>query len=315
MRRRVLLCSIVVAVLMVGCGQAWEQQVGDWISEVTIEPTTQPLELKEYRFKSAEEVEQMSDEDLIYIAQNSFYYQTLDFFDEGEFAQIDLYGVELKEEACERVWIDYFWLEELEVELDVGKTIPEAEFERLVQNDIQMIYKYANTKEPGEDIGSEVLNEEAYLCGENDNYIEYSIRFTDRRSTYFNSVLTTTDIPIAYRKVYFKNYVIETNIEEWRAYLLGELSAEYVQKQLDMQMYGTTPVLYREVTEDEQNYYYTFYYAYVERRDYGVKDEAVLWKHIKTVNKETHLVLSGNFPVEFRRVEIEGTESTYIPVY
>ena len=297
-----LLCSIIAVVLMTGCARKDGVLVGDSVSTAT----EAPVELKEYHFHSAEEVEQMSDEDLIFIAQNASRYETADFLGEGDFAQIDLYGVPLKEECNERVTVNFFWHRDLQGELDVTASIPEKEFNRLVQEDIESIYFYAGGKEPGEDTGWVVLNEETVFCGENDTYAEYSIRYTDRNSVYLDNALTTTDIPRAYREIYLKNYILETNDEELRGYLLGELSLDYVKEQLDVLHSGYEPIIYREIVETKKEYIYTYYYTGMSHGDYGVNDEARLMRRTQVIDKETHVSLMGE-AWELREVEIEGT--------
>ncbi len=304
MRGKELLCSIVLAVLITGC--TIEDTSESKIREENAVIEDAHSQLREYQFHSAEAVERMSDEDLIYIAQNASYYDTEDFLGEGAFAQIDLYGVELQADCYEWIKVNFFWHKDLQIELDVTASIPEEEFNRLIQEDIEAIYFHAGGKESWEDTGSVVLNEETVFCGENDTYAEYSVRYTDRNSVYLNNVLTTTDIPRASREVYLKNYVLETNVEELRGYLLGELSLDYVKEQLDVLHSGDEPIIYREIVENEKEYIYTYYYTNICYGDYGLNDTAMLMRRTQVIDKETHVSLMGEAQ-KLRDVEIIGT--------
>lgn len=273
-----------------------------------IQTTTLPT----YHFTSSEELEQISAEDLIFINQHN--YKTVDFYPDEEFKELDLFGIEPDKEIYENVSIDFFWLKDLEIELDVTKPLPENEFQRLVDNDIEMMYYYANTQKPGEETGRVVVSKDTFFCGENDLYAEYSVRYTQRCTMYENDKLTSTDVPRAYRQVYLKNYVVETNVNDWRAYLLGELNADYVKEQLDVfHSYDSNPIIYREVIEQDNRYIYSTYYTTFEYSGWGKNNVVVLWNHKTYVYKNTHLVTNTN-PFEIRRVEIPGTENDMAPV-
>lgn len=274
---------------------------------------TEPVNLPIYHFTSSEEVEQIPDEDLIFINQHP--YKTVDFYEDGEFKELDLFGIEPDKDIYETVSIETFWLKDLEIDLDVTKPLPEDEFQRLVDNDIEMMYYYANTQKPDDETGDIVVSKDTFFCGENDLYAEYSVRYTQRRTMYKNDKLTSTDIPRAYRQVYLKNYIIETNVHNWSGYLLGELSADYVKEQLDVfHSYDTNPILYRTVIEQDNRYIYSTYYTSFEYNGWGKNNVVILWNHKKYINKDTHKVTS-TMPSEMRRAEIPGTENDVEPVY
>lgn len=79
--------------------------------------------------------------------------------------------------------------------MDVTKPLPEDEFQRLVDNDIEMMYHYANTQKADDETGDIVVSKDTFFCSENDLYAEYSVRYTQRRTMYENDKLTLTDIP------------------------------------------------------------------------------------------------------------------------
>ncbi len=307
MKRKILIFLALIMLLLAGCASDIAAQAE---SESKNEEATSEKQRK-FCFHSAEEVEQMSDDDLVYINQHR--YDTVDFYEEGEFVPLDLFGVELDDALYENIWLDFFWLQELEIELDVTQPIPEDEFERLVQKDIEEMYSNAEVDRPGEETGCKVISEDTFICGENDLYAEYSVRYTERNTYRQNGELVSTDIPRVYRKLYLKNYIVETNIEEWRAYLLGELSAEYVKEQLDVFYTTGNPIIYREVVEEEDCYVYIMYFTTFEYCEAGVNNEVILWRKTEVVDKETHLVTFGDME-EIRRAQIEGTEWDVEPV-
>ena len=266
-----------------------------------------------YIFHSSEEVEQITDEDLIFINQHP--YKTKNFYDTGEFNELDLFGIELNKDIYETVFISTFELKDLEIDLDVSKPLPEEEFQRLIDTDIEMMYYYANTQKPGEKTGKTVVSKDTLFCGENNIYTEYSVRYTQRCTMYENNKLTSTNIPNAYRKVYLKNYIISTSENNRSGFLLGELSADYVKEQLDVfHSYDSNPIIFREVTEHNNRYTYSTYYTTFEYNDRVKNNVVILWNHKQYIYKDTHKVTSTR-PSEIRRAEIPGTENDVEPVY
>lgn len=321
MKRMLIVGSILVLFCLTGCTKT-ENNSGESVPVESVDPVAyQSVELKKYRFQSAEEVEKMSDEDLVYINQHA--YRTSDFYEEGEFKEVDFFGVELDEELYEGVSIDFFWRRDLEIELDVSQPIPEEEFDRLVEEDIEMMYYYADSRREDEETGDKVVSKDTFFCGENDMYAAYSVRYTQRRTMYVDHVLTSNDIPRAYRQIYLKNFLMETNVEDWRAYLLGDLSADYVKEQLDVFAYNFpatvsrshhVPIIYREVIEEEDRYIYITYNSRFDYSESGENNVVILEKIKNYVDKETH-VMTCDYPVEVRRAEIPGTEYDVEPVY
>lgn len=307
--------------LLTGCTQI-EDIPGESASVETVDPVAQQsVELKKYYFQSAEEVERMSDEDLVYINQHA--YRTSDFYEEGEFKEVDFFGVELAEEPYESVNLDFFWQDDLKIELDVSQPIPEEEFDRLVEKDIEMMYYYADSRRTDEETGDKVVSQDTFFCGENDMYAAYSVRYTQKRTMYIDNILTSNDIPRAYRQIYLKNFLMETNVEDWRAYLLGELSADYVKEQLDVFACNFPetvsggyylPIIYREVIEEEDRYIYITYNTKFDYSEAGENNVVILEKHKSYVDKKTHVITRGD-SVEIRRAEIPGTEYDVEPVY
>ena len=87
--------------------------------------------------------------------------------------------------------------------------------------------------------------------------------------------------------------------------MLGELSKEYIEEQLDI-YWGSDKMMYREVTEQENRFVYTQYYYGKNYGDYGVDSEACLYKNMVTIDKKSREVYFCN-PEQLKRVTIPGS--------
>ncbi len=279
-------------------------------NDIKEETTKEPK--KKFVFKSADEVENISDEDLIYILNHD--YVADDFFEEGDYNQLDLFDVEMQVPTeewpnanVEKIWIDMLDSDVLGGVSDLNQPISSEVMKEYVPKDISNFFALQNTKEPDEETGSLVLDEEIILCGETDSYVEYSARYLEERSMYSNNALETWCIPRAYRKVYLKTIFQQRKGEYWEFLLLGDLSPDYVKEQMDLYLtdeYGLT--LYREVSEEEDCYLYTRYYTYMVYGDFDVDDEVCLCKVIRKIDKETHKI-GYESEREIKTVTIEGS--------
>lgn len=247
---------------------------------------------KEFTFTSAEEIENISDEDLTYILNHD--YKTYDFFPEGEYTKVDLFGVELQvpTEDCPEATEEYITVVVLSKGSEDLNTLKDSQQIKTYAGVKLMDSIYSHqTMFSGDRTGTAVKDAEALYCGETDTYVEYSARFTESRSYYDNRELVTTEIPRAYRYVYMKSIVKSVTGDSTQLVMLGELSKEYVEEQLDIYLSSTHDLtLYREVTEDEGHYFYTRYYACMVYGDYGVNDCAYLYKETLIVDKDTQVV-------------------------
>ena len=247
---------------------------------------------KEFIFTSANDMENISDEDLTYILNHD--YKTYDFFPEAEYANIDLFGVELQvpTEDCPEATAEYITVIVLSNSSEDLNTLKDSQQIKTYAevNLMDSIYSH-QTMYSGDRTGIAVKDAEVLYCGETDTYVEYSARFTESRSYYDNRELVTTEIPRAYRYVYMKSIVKSATGDSTQLVMLGELSKEYVEEQLDIYLSSSRDLtLYREVSEDEDRYFYTRYYAYIVYGDYGVNDCAYLYKETIIVDKDTQVV-------------------------
>lgn len=257
--------------------------------------------IRDIKFTSMEEAEQISDSDLIYIAQQE---GNAAYTDMEEF---DLFGVELLDDPDSEYPLESFHLKTIKSAeaIDTLSYINSDEIKQIADEENQDFVERQRTQKPGDETGDIPEDVEYIFCGENDWYIEYSVRYTDARTMYSNNVLVTLRIPRAYRRVYMKT--ISNGL------LLGELSAEYVQQQLDLliweqhaNMYGEH-ILYREVTETEDEYVYSYLYSSYCSADWDVNATAYLKTETWTVDKQTHEMNISPFSGTIKEVEIEGT--------
>ena len=282
----------------------------------------QTAEKKEFSFTSAEDVESISDEDLVIIAYGD--YKREDFFEEGSSVAIDLFDVSLMvpteeepENTYETIRIDILDIKEIGENHDNNTLITSEFLKEYGASDVERIIDLQNTRVPGEATGILVKDKEIIYCGETDYYVEYSGRYTDCRSLYENDVLVTHNIPRAYRFVYMKTFVMCIYDNGYRPMMLGELNKEYVQQQMDYYMSGTEyyTMVYRETEETEDSYIYTYYYVTLSGGDWGINDEAVLYKEAIQIDKDTHILYYNYFYEPVKSVKIPGTAPSCFEEY
>ena len=126
---------------------------------------------KEFTFLSAEDVENISDEDLVIIASGD--YTREDFFKEGSYANIDLFGVEMMEpteenpeNTYESIRIDILDIEELGENHDIYELISAEFLKEYGAIDVEYFIDSRNTRTPGQDTGSIVKDKEIIYCGD-----------------------------------------------------------------------------------------------------------------------------------------------------
>ena len=288
-------------------------ETAEQLSDTDItEEVTEPV--RDIKFTSMEEAEQISDSDLIYIIKqggNAAY---------TDIEEFDLFGVELAANPDSKHPFESFHMllyptTKSAEEIDTLSCITSEERRKNIDKTNQNFVESTRTQEPGEKTGSVPEDVEYIFCGENDWYIEYSIRYTDVRTWYSYSnhnVLKTERIPRAYRYVYMKT-MIESVEDKWL--LLGELDADYVQQQLDLfiwarnaNIYGEH-ILYREVIETEDKYVYSYLHTSHGSADWDVNATATVERDAWTVDKQTHEIQSTLLWMTepIKKVEIEGT--------
>ena len=251
---------------------------------------------KEFAFASAEEIENISDEDLLYIYNHD--YDTYDFFPEGEYTEIDYFGAEMlvPTETCPDaptecmlfIIEDCFSIDESELD----SVIDSQKMKTFAEVDITDSIYAGNTSYAEYEPGKSIEDYKLILCGENDSYVEYTSTYTEINRFYDNNrVLVSNETQRAYRWIYMKSLVYTKVEDERQLIMLGELSLDYVKEQMDIYNdYHKSTVLYREVAEEEDCYIYTCYYIHPMIGGEAQSSELYLLKEVIQIDKETHKV-------------------------
>ncbi|MDE7253557.1 MAG: hypothetical protein K2O32_11535 [Acetatifactor sp.] len=273
---------------------------------------TEEPELRTFLFQSADEAEAISDEDLIYIAQNK--YKTSDFISDIDSGVYDLFDTPLMEKKVDGVLYresvePYILQSKLPLsKVDINEEISDEVFQELIDEHCTWLIEATNTWNGT--TGSRTKDEEIIYCGENDYYVEYSIRYTELRTYYQDDILVTHEIPRAYRRCFLKNELSVKNWDSMELVYFGELSLERGKAIGDF--YGfvnSRPSIYRDVQETDSAYVDTNYLIYIIGGDYGVRDVAELMRVDKYYDKITHEITSTSTTI--KSVEMPGTNVIY----
>lgn len=139
--------------------------------------------------------------------------------------------------------------------------------------------------------GDTFSNTEVIYCGENEDYLMYSIRYTENREYYDNDSLVSKKIPRAYRIIYPKRKCSVQSDAGLCMGIVGELTAETVYRCMDLSSaLSDEPVVYRSFHEESTTYVYEAYIVQIAYGDWGLDDSVCIQKETYTVDKITHLV-------------------------
>ena len=251
---------------------------------------------KEFAFASAEEIDNISDEDLLYIYNHD--YDTYDFFPEGEYTGIDYFGKEMlvPTETCPDAPTEcmLFFIEDCFSidESELNSVIDSQKMKTFAEVDITDSIYSCNTSYTEYEPGKAIDDFKLILCGENDSYVEYTSTYTEINRYYDdNRVLVSKEIQKAHRWIYMKSLVYTKVEDERQLIMLGELSLDYVKEQMDIYNdYHKSTVLYREVAEEEDCYNYTCYYIHPMIGGEAQSSELYLLKEVIQIDKESHKV-------------------------
>lgn len=268
-----------------------------------------PEELRRFVFNSAEDVMALSDDDIIYIANNSYRYSNSDFFsDIGD--GVDLFGVPLLEKeidgkSCTERVHPYMFQSDIPIEeLNVNEPIPDSVLREYADEHYSELISYSIWHD---DTGRITKDGEIIYCGETDVFLEYSIRYTYADTTRINGELVTTEMLIAHRRCFYKNIIMVPIGECVGPVYFGELSPESVKAEEDFKLSFCGGAIYREVSETDDAFIYSLYDAAMEPGDYGECGKAFLMRYDSIYDKETHVITGKS--VRLKETEIPGTEN------
>ncbi|MBR3631173.1 MAG: hypothetical protein IKN55_11985 [Oscillospiraceae bacterium] len=268
-------------------------------------PTDPPRDIKEMKFNSLEQAENLSEDDLYYIASHEYY--TSDFVDLEPF---DFFGQDLAVlsddngyEFYEQYAIEIYQSEATIEDTDVTKPLSPQQIEAIARErshalvgDNSKVTEDDENNDGEEKTGRSVSDAQYIFCGENDSYVEYSIRYNEVQKQERNNEIVTLEMPRAFRRMYMKNMLDVASGYKRVQVLLGNLNKEYLQQQLDLLVDRENGVvIYREVTEREDEnegdyYLYSWVHVDISRGNYGANAKVVLTESKIAVNKETHII-------------------------
>lgn len=265
-------------------------------------------ELRRFVFNSAEDVKALSDDDLIYIANNSYRYSNSDLFSDISDGA-DLFGVplldkEINGKLCRERVETYLFQSELPIEeLNVNEPIPDSLLREYADEHCGELISYSIWHD---DTGRITKDGEIIYCGETDVFLEYSIRYTRVDTTRINGELVKTEMPNAHRRCFFKNKMMVPIENRVVPVYFGELSLESVKAEEDSMLSIYGGAIYRELSETDGAFVYSLYDTAMEPGDYGCCGKAYLMRYDIIYDKETHEITSN--AVKLKETEIPGTE-------
>lgn len=244
-------------------------------------------------FNSGNDVESISDEKLRSIANHDF--KTADFVHDlacqPDLFQTEWYGAGTDTE--EKLLYAPVWSNE---ETNVKKTISAEELKDFA-------------KQRNEEIAVSSADAEYIFCGETDDYLEYSVRFTSHNEYYDNDSLVGNDTYRAYRVIYPKHTVMLESDCSLTQYFAGTPTLESVQSCFDLEFsLDDEPVLYREYTETDNAFQCTYYNLTWETlQTFDVADDAApilqLNKNTILLDKKTNQITKHSEPVKSTTAE------------
>ena len=315
MKKILLLLLACMMILCAGCAGTEKEPVE---TEPVTEPTTEPTEpetteppptdpprdIKEMTFNNLEQAEGLSEDDLYYIASHEYYtsdfveLEPFDFFDQELAVLEDDNGYEYNEQFA----IEIYQSDQTLEDTDVTKPLNSQQIEAIArERSHALVGDSSKVKEEAEDgeeekTGRSVSDAQYIFCGENESYLEYSIRYNEVQKQERNNEIVTISMPRAFRRMYMKNMLDVANGNKRAQVLLGNLNKDYLQQQLDLLVdRDNGVVIYREVTEREDEkegdyYLYSWVHVDISRGNYGANAKVLLTESKIAVNKETHII-------------------------
>lgn len=224
-------------------------------------------------FHSVDELQNLSETELKGIAEKD--YRTEDFISDLSCGEIDLFGVPMTEE--ERF---IFYPLRLEAPVDMAAPLTAEQLQKMVKQ-----YNQNMTS------GDTFSNVEVLFCGENEDYLMYSIRYTENREHLSDDSLVSKAIPRAYRIIYPKRECSVQSDAGLCMGIVGELTADTVYRSMDLSSaLSEEPIVYRTFYEDTTAYVYEAYSVQLTYGDWGMEDSVCIQKETYTIDKVTHLI-------------------------
>lgn len=272
MRRKITLLAMCLLGLT-ACSMNQMETTGSEMEMQNVQTTQSSSVERAKHFRSVEELQQLSDSELMEIVDKN--YQTTDFISDLSCGEIDLFDVPLAD--GEKILVCPI---RLKAPIDMDAALTDKQLQDFVNESNQNMVS-----------GDTFSNTEVIYCGENEDYLMYSIRYTENREYYDNDSLVSKKIPRAYRIIYPKRKCSVQSDAGLCMGILGELTAETVYRCMDLSSaLSDEPVVYRSFHEESTTYVYEAYIVQIAYGDWGLDDSVCIQKETYTVDKITHLV-------------------------
>ncbi|MBQ3162822.1 MAG: hypothetical protein IJC04_11965 [Oscillospiraceae bacterium] len=225
-----------------------------------------------YGFNSAEEVENMSDEELLLIYENG--YSIDEFYSEGTYEKVSTFDVPLEERSV--TFTALVSTSDISSEINLKKALPSDEVNEYAEFDIR---EFADE------------DDEIMCVGENDYYIVYrQLSYGEYTVENEDDNAVTEKLLNERRTAYFKTFIVDHESDS--LLLLGKLNKKYVVQQMDLLLMNNVNnrIIYREIEENKSSYIYSIYYFLYSGGDWGLDSSVSICKNIYTIDKKTHSV-------------------------
>lgn len=225
-----------------------------------------------FGFDSAEEVENMSDEELLLIYENG--YSIDKFYSEGTYEKVSTFDVPLEERSI--TFTALVSTSDISSEINLKKALPSDEVNEYAEFDIR---EFADE------------DDEIMCVGENDYYIVYrQLSYGEYTVENEGDNAVTEKLLNERRTAYFKTFIVDSESDS--LLLLGKLNKKYVVQQMDLLLMNNVNnrIIYREIEENKSSYIYSIYYFLYSVGDWGLDSSISVCKNIYTIDKKTHSV-------------------------
>lgn len=297
-KNSIFLVVLIMAILVSGCTKKESEAKAEKKEDISVVHRENDIKkdtgdenesLKEYSFPTVDSINNLSDEDVIYLATHK--YKTSDFVDDYRGDSYSDFGTPLGDsERFEPVLLNPGGERQ---DYDVNKKISDQDFKKLTE-------EYMNSfKENIDGMKTDYL-------GETDHYVEYR---------YSASQQSGSGRKCFYRNTFMISEKIDGNFFAGPVYL-GELTVDSVLSDGDfyLSIMDDSCILWREVNENKLTIVYSYYCPDWKQigdyDEYGENQKAEIYKNEIIYDKETHRITMEAAVV--RSVDIPGT-TLYIP--
>lgn len=303
--KRIVFALICVASLVSCASEARSSSVNEPTTAMTAETATEPSteteteyddEQKGYSFESAEKVISMSDSLLQKIAEESI--------NRTNYDDIELFDISLIDKTDCHEWVSYVvptsdYADDLNGFIG-NHLAAQTDGHENIQGDVSYVVAY-----------NEYSDVKSLFCGENDDYSEYSLRYTlttkwkNDEDEYLN--VSHEAIRFVYPKIIL--------FDDEKYIYTGEMTAEGVRKAMSLFRHIISPsheiVVYPEVIDLGDCIRFSYYEVGHCGGDYNINDTAFLSRRVYEIDKSSGVISTVTEYEYLREFEIPDTALKY----